>query len=119
MENYVSVHKYDDDIGVTFYIEEEKILNIGDKMNAICEDAYMNGDNWDAFLNYYLEKNAPELLEGLESDPEAGLYSAYYSYSEQNAKKAEKFAELIQSLIENEESLYQFLREEADNIEWD
>ena len=37
-------------------------------MNEINEEAYMNGYNWDAFFNYYLEENAPDILESLESD---------------------------------------------------
>lgn len=117
MDNYVLVNNDEDCVGVTFFIEQEKILKIGNKMNEICEDAYMNGDNWEAFFNYYLDKNAPELLEGLESDPEAGMYAAYYDEPDA-LQKAEKFAEIIKGLVENEERLYQIVREEADNIEW-
>ena len=79
----------------------------------------MNGYNWDAFFNYYLARHAPELLEGLESDPEAGSYAAYYPSAEENEKKAERFAQIIVSLIENEEELYQIVREKGDEIEWD
>ncbi len=119
MEDYIFVNNEDGDVGITFYIEQDKILAIGEKMNAICDDAYMNGYNWEAFLNYYLEKNAPEVLEGLESDPEAGMYSAYYEDAPDSLEKAEEFAGIIKSLIENEDKLYEFLRKEADNIEWD
>ncbi len=119
MEDYVIVNNEDGNIGITFYIDQDKILAIGEKMNAICDDAYMNGYNWDAFLNYYLEKKAPELLEGLESDPEAEMYSAYYEDTQDSLKKAEKFADIIKYLIENEKKLYKFLKKEADNIEWD
>ena len=79
----------------------------------------MNGYNWDAFLNYYLAKHAPEVLEGLDSDPEAGSYVAYYELSPENERKAEKFVEIIRHLIENEEVLYQVVREEGDQIQWD
>ncbi len=119
MQDYVQVNNEDGYVGVSFYIEEDKILAIGEKMNEICEDAYMNGYNWGAFLEFYLEKNALELLEGLDADPEAGMYAAYYEGVEGDLAKAEKFAEMIESLIENENKLYAFLREEADNIEWD
>lgn len=88
-------------------------------MNEIHEDAYMNGYNWEMFLNYYLEKNAPDVLEGLDSDPEAGLYAAYYDVSIENEKKAEKLAEIIRFLIENEVELYRIVREEGDQIEWE
>ena len=52
-------------IVLLFQNEVEKTLAIGEKMNEINEEAYMNGYNWDAFFNYYLEENAPDILENL------------------------------------------------------
>ena len=46
-------------IVLLFQNEVEKTLAIGEQMNEINEEAYMNGYNWDAFFNYYLEENAP------------------------------------------------------------
>ena len=88
-------------------------------MNEINEGAYMNGYNWDAFFNYYLEENAPDILESLESDPEAGSYAAYFEDTAENEQKAKRFADIIISLIENEEEIYKILREKGDEIEWD
>ncbi len=119
MSDYVALLKHEDSISVCFYNEEEKILNIGEKMNEINEYAYMNGYNWEAFFNYYLEKYAPDILEEMDSDPEAGMYSAYYDNTPENEARAEKFVQLIRSLVENEEELYRIVREEGDNIEWD
>lgn len=119
MNDYVKIGKSEYGIHVWFYNEDEKILAIGEKMYEINENAYMNGYNWDAFFNYYLAQNAPELLEGLESDPEAGSYAALYECSEENEKKAQRFADIIVSLIENEEELYRIVRECGDEIEWD
>ena len=120
MEDHVSVLKFEDNISVTFYIENAEILAIGDKMNAINEEAYMNGYNWEAFLNYYLSEHAPDILEGLETDPEAGMYAAYYDeLTPENEAKAERFAEIIRQLIANEDELYRIVREEGDEIEWD
>ena len=76
--DYVKILKYGKIINLTFYIEHDKPFEIGEKMNGIYEKAYMNGYNWEAFLNYYLEKNSPEVLEGVEMDPEAGILTAYY-----------------------------------------
>ena len=59
-------------IVLLFQNEVEKTLAIGEQMNEINEEAYMNGYNWDAFFNYYLAENAPDILESMESDPEAG-----------------------------------------------
>ena len=55
----------------------------------------------------------------MKTDPEADMYVAYYDLTPENKKKSEKFAEIITSLIENEEELYQFLRDNGDEIEWD
>ena len=59
----------------------------------------MNGYNWGAFLNYYLAENAPDILQSIDSDPEAGTYAAYFA--------------------ENEEEIYKILQEKRDKIEWD
>lgn len=53
-------------IVLLFQNEVEKTLAIGEQMNEINEEAYMNGYNWDAFFNYYLEENAPDILESME-----------------------------------------------------
>lgn len=58
-------------------------------------------------------------MEGLVGDPEAGCYIAYYTLSDENEKKAKRFAEMIVSLIENEQELYDIVREHGNGIEWD
>lgn len=119
MADYVKLDKTDDSIHVWFYNENDKPFAIGEKMYEINEEAYMNGYNWDALFNYYLAKHEPDVLNGMESDPEAGSYAAYYDLTPQNEKRAEKFVDIIISLIENEEELYRIVREESDEIEWD
>ena len=115
-------------IVLLFQNEVEKTLAIGEQMNEINEEAYMNGYNWDAFFNYYLAENAPDILESMESDPilesmesdpEAGSYAAYFEDTAENEQKAKRFADIIISLIENEEEIYKILREKGDEIEWD
>lgn len=119
MADIVNINKFDDSISITFNIEDEKVMAIGEKMNEINDEAYMNGYNWEAFFNYYLEKNAPELTDGMDTDPEAGMYCAYYDLTPENEVKAQKFAEIIYSLIDNEEELYRIVREDGGSIEWD
>ncbi|MCH5204438.1 MAG: hypothetical protein J1F03_06800 [Oscillospiraceae bacterium] len=119
MADYVKFFNTDKYVDVCFYIEDEKPFAVGEKMNVICEEAEMSGYNWEALLNYYLKNNAPELLDGMKTDPEAGMYAAYYDLSPENEKKAEKFAELITRLVENEEELYSLVRDHGDEIEWD
>lgn len=119
MNDYVKILETEDSIDVTFYIESEKVLAIGNKMNEIQDEAYMNGYNWEAFLNYYLEKNAPDILEEMDTDPEAGMYAAYFEATPENKQRAEKFGRIIEHLIEQEEEIYAFLREHGEDIEWD
>ena len=52
--DYVKIMKYGNIINLTFNIEQDKPFDIGEKMNEICADAYMNGYNWEAFFNYCL-----------------------------------------------------------------
>lgn len=117
--DYVKVNKHNERIDIWFYNEEAKPFAVGEKMYALNEEAYMNGYNWDALFTYYLAQRAPELLIGLESDPEAGSYVAYYDRNAENEIKAQQLAELIVYLVENEEELYRLVREEGDQIQWD
>lgn len=119
MYDYVKIIKSEDQITICFCNEDDKPFAIGEQMCTINENAYMNGYNWDAIFNYYLEKKAPDILDGLESDPEGGSYFAYYKLTPENEKKAQRFSEIICFLIENEEELYRIVREEGDEIEWD
>ncbi len=104
---------------VCFYIENPKVMAVAEKMEELCQDAYMNGYNWEAFFNCYLAQNAPELLEDMHTDPEAGMYVAYYDLTPENEAKADKFNELIHKLVEEPELLYDFMREHAWDVEWD
>ena len=104
---------------VCFYIENPKVMAVAEKMEELCQDAYMNGYNWEAFFNCYLAINAPELLEDMHTDPEAGMYVAYYDLTPENEVKVAQFNELIHKLVEEPELLYDFMREHAADVEWD
>ena len=104
---------------VCFYIENPKVMAVAEKMEELCQDAYMNGYNWEAFFNCYLAINAPVLLEDMKTDPEAGMYVAYYDLTPENEAKAESFNKLIHKLVEEPELLYDFMREHAWDVEWD
>ena len=117
MENFISKHEHGDTISVYFNIEVDEVMSIGEKMESINEQAYMNGYNWEAFLNAYLHINNPTLLEGLDADPEAGTYVALYDKSD--SLKASKLIEIITELINNPDKIYSFLEENGEEIEWD
>ena len=119
MNDYVRVMMHEDLLSVIFDCEADRPLAIGEKINEINEEAYMNGYNWEAFIDHYLRKHAPDVLVGMSTDPEAGMYAACYDRSAANEARAHKLAEIIRSLIENENELYRIIREEGANIAWD
>ena len=119
MKDYVKLFKLENSVEVCLYAEDERLLALMEKMQAACPDAYMNGYNWEAFFNYYLKKHEPDILEGIKTDPEAGMYVAYWPLSPENEARAEKFLGLIRSLIENEAGLCRIVQENGGEIEWD
>lgn len=118
MADFANVIKDENNISIYLAVDG-KVLKIGEKMNEINDDAYMNGYNWEAFFNYYLPKYAPDIMAGMNTDSESGTYVVYYDLTSENEKKANKFAEIINKLIENEEELCRIVREDGDEIEWD
>jgi hypothetical protein len=121
MEDFVTKIKNEEyeTFTVYFNIEHDRIMDIGVKMNEINEMAYMNGYNWEAFLKRYLEINQPDILENMESDPEAGSYVVYFQSTPENEKRADKLVEIIKKLIENENEIYEFVTTQGNTIEWD
>lgn len=119
MTDYLKLINFDDSVSLTFYIENEKVMAVGEKLEKINENAFMNGYNWEALLNCYIELNAPELAGTFETDSEAGMYSADFENSDEGKSNAEAMSEIIVSLIENEEKLFDFVRSHGDEIEWD
>ena len=119
MADYASVFTYQNDVSVSFAAEDPKVMALGEKLAALCTEAYMNGYNWDALFRYYLEKYEPDILEGLDPDPEAGSYTAHWPLSPENEGRAKRFAEIIRSLVEGEETLCRLVEENGGEIEWD
>ncbi|HEY8780883.1 MAG TPA: Imm51 family immunity protein [Mucilaginibacter sp.] len=121
MEDFVAKIKHGEfgSFSVCFYIEQDRIMEIGKKMNEINEMAYMNGYNWEAFLKRYLQINHPDILGNMESDHEAGMYAAYFESNPENEKRADKLVEIIKRLVENENEIYKFVTIEGGAIEWD
>lgn len=118
-KDYLSIVEHEESISVCFYIEKEKPFGIGQKMGELNPEAYMNGYNWKAFLDTYLSKYHPDVYTDMGTDPEAGMYVAYYALNEDNMQKSKKLFKIIAYLVENEDKIYQILEKEANNIEWD
>ena len=120
MQDLVTVLSNEDGIQIFLDVQQDVVLQIGEAMQEIQEEAYMNGENWAIFFQYYLEQYAPDLLEGLESDAEAGMYAAYYETAiPENHRKALQLADLLNALLAHSEQIYQILRTTEDEIEWD
>ena len=119
MSDYLSVCKYKDWVSLSLEAGNSAVMAVGEKMEAACPDAYMNGYNWDAFFRYYLEKNEPDILEDMDADPEADTYVVHWPLAPENEAKANRFEKLIRSLLEDEEELCRIVREEGEEIEWD
>jgi hypothetical protein len=116
--NYIFTVKDEDEISIVLNVQYDIPFVIGEKIKQINKEAYMNGYNWEAFFDYYLLKYAPELLDGMNSNPEAGTYIAFYNLTPENEEKVKKFTDIICDLLENEEKLYNIVREEGNEIKW-
>lgn len=120
MEGHIRLQELDDCISVSFDAGNEIIVAIGAKMQEMCESAYMNGYNWDAFINAYLEQNAPEILEEIDSDPEAEMYSVNINDTGDAGKAvAVRLKKILENLFDNEDEIFSFLDQNGDEIEWD
>lgn len=120
MKSYAQIDYGKDYITISFDVSDEAIMAIGSRMNEICEEAYMNGYNWEAFLNRYLEENAPDILDMIETDSEAEMYNVYIDdVTDEGKEMASRFGRIIDELFNDEEAIISFLEENSDTIEWD
>ncbi len=121
MKDYLklSLNKDMGSISVTLSLKDAKVAAIGQKIKTINEQADMTGSNWEALLNYYLEEQHPDIAGGMGSDANAGKFTAYYKHNPQNEAKAKQLAEVIEDLIENESKLYDIVKNNADEIDWE
>lgn len=119
MSDYITIFTYRNKVSLLLQASDEKIMTLGEKLEALCPNAYMNGYNWEALLQYYLEKNDPDILTGMDSDPEADMYEGHWPLTPENEARANRFADIIRSLVEQEEELCRFVKEYCEEIEWD
>lgn len=115
---YVNINKSDDYINLVFYIDMEKVMAVGKKLEEINENAYMNGENWGILLDFYIEKNQPKFIEQYEVYVEADMYTALFENSPEGEKAVQSMADIIISLIEDENKLIDFVSEFGEEIEW-
>jgi len=106
-------------VSVRFYVSQDKVATIGKKITEINPEAVMTGHNWEALLSYYLDTHHPEVSAGMGSDPDNKNYVAYYKLNPVNEKKAEKLVEILEDLVENENKLYELVKNNGDEIDWE
>ncbi len=116
---YLDVTLSGEQVTIILDVGIPEVLELGEKINQINSEAYMNGYNWEALVNFYLEEHSPELLDDLDFDSEAGTFVAFYDRSKENEAKAEKIKEIFNRLIEDEDELLEIIRESGEDIDWD
>ncbi|KOP39607.1 hypothetical protein DBB36_14430 [Flavobacterium sp. WLB] len=133
MPNYIKkiISENSISIVVCFYIEQNNVVEMGKKIKKTVSNPFgkfiirffpkiglMNGYDWESFLNYYLKKNYPDVLMNMNTDPEAGMYVAFYDFGIDNEKKADKLVDIIIDFIENERDSLQKIKEDGKLIQW-
>jgi hypothetical protein len=108
-----------DSVSVCVYIENEGLFELGERINARFEEAYMNGYNWDALIRCYVGHADPDLIEKVEPDPEAGMCAARMRHSPENLELMRRFESHIRAMIADEDALIHFIETNRDAIEWD
>ncbi len=94
-------------------------LAIGEKINEICDDAYMNGYNWEVLLTHYIEKNHRNIdLEHFSFDSEAETCLLLLQDKERVAD-LDMLYYMLCSVFENPQKLYDYVEEHGDEIEWE
>jgi hypothetical protein len=118
-------------ISICFFIEQNIVMEMGKKIKKTVSNTFgkiiirlfpnvalMNGYDWEAFINYYLQKNHLNILLNMQTDPEAGMYVAFYNFSAENEKKADKLIDIIIELMENESKLLEKIKTDGKLIKW-
>ena len=108
-----------DSISVCVCNEHDGLFALGEQINAKHEEAYMNGYNWDALIRYYVGQKDPALMREVETDPEAGMFAAYMSFSPENLEKMKRFEVHVRAMLADDKALMQFIDDHCDEIEWD
>ena len=124
LPDYIKVSTLEEQnhVEVKFMVEAPKPFALGKKLKEIDLNAKMNGYHWGVLLEYGLERELPDLLEGMETDCEEDCYTAFYENTPENQKRAGRLADLIGYWVEDEEDLCKMVLdaiEYEDGLEWD
>ncbi len=106
-------------IAVCVYNENDELFEFGERINKQFDQAYMNGYNWDALITYYVNSVDSDLMAEVNTDPEAGMFSAYMEYNQDNLDKMKRFEAHIRTMLTDEATLLSFIADNYEEIEWD
>lgn len=106
-------------ISVCLYIGHDDVFALGERINAHFDEAYMTGDNWDAVIMHYVRNADPERMNEVKTDPEAGMFAAYMSYSPANLDTMTRFESHVRTLLNDENMLMAYIEKNREQIEWD
>ena len=79
----------------------------------------MNGYDWDTLVRFYVANTDPDLMNEVETDPEAGMFSTYMAHSPENLEKMKRFESHIRTMLAGESTLMEFIEANSDEVEWD
>ena len=98
----IKVIKDENYIDIFLIIDDPKMITIGEKMKKQCQEADMNGYNWEAFLKAYIKVKDPVILKKMDTDPEAETLSIIFKgHDETTWTMADKMVNIIKTLICN------------------
>lgn len=116
-QDYLDFYEHNGDVVLTINVDSDYLIKIGKEIEELCNEAYMNGYNWEVFIYFYIFKRSEELLNGLQFDSEAAMFVAIYEKKQK--KSAKKLYELFSMLLENPKEIHDFLKQYCNEIKWE
>lgn len=105
-------------LSLCVYIDRDELFRLGERITERFPDAYMNGYSWSSLISCYVSEVDPELMDEVETDPEAGMVAVYMNYSEENLVKMRRFESHVLAMLADEAALMAFVETHYGDIEW-
>jgi hypothetical protein len=123
MANYIHTHVGKECISITIDFSFYELRLIGGALTKYFKGDYSNIVHYcQVFLHNYLRHNAPEILGALKVIPTtygAEMCVVYIEgVNDENKAMAENLIQIIDDLFTNEEKIFTYLNQNADDIIW-
>lgn len=119
MADYMEIHRTETSVTADFYMTNDKIMALMEKLMAAKPGILMSGRDWESLWMYCAGKKDPDILAGMKTVPEMTGFTAVWPLTPENEDRAGRFASLICSMAEEEEELCRIVREEGGAIAWE